>query len=978
MSNNIIGANHLDYVTTQIKARQEVLGKSSRNSEDIAWMNGRTSFIRLASSVEIADEDILQYNFENKEWEVVSNNGAQIRKEFLNLPDSYSGPTLSKQLVLEGGILNEDGSKKFGITNSLDELPSSSSNYGFGGMEFGPQPMPGISSFSLKTYNKGSLREANLKITAHNRRQFEYLESVYLRLGYTVLLEWGDSHYPYSENGEIIYKKNYSSLVDTFLNTGLLPEGGTSFFYTEIEKLRKETQGNYDGFLGRVQNFSWTVAPNGTYEINLKLITIGSVIENLKLNVVQNIVISPDGTPKIENQEENTLLVLIKSLAATPKENSGEIRVGFNWASIAWNYVASYFSDDEQLIEYDAITKDPDTGIIVTCRATYGEEATLYNYIRFGTFLEMLNQQFFILDKNGNPNIIEIDTSNTQYCFSNGMSISGDPSKMVVSIKTDEISIFHEDETTIEQFHTTLNGVQVGDIMNLYFSEEYLSSLVKESTDEKTGDITLYPLLKKLTDTANNLLGGVNKINLRIVDKQIGSKIKQVLEFYDEVVPFESEKLRQSQEEGLITVYGFNPKGLKEVQVEDDDGNLTQETQAYNRGSFVTDYSFQTNISKETGNMIAIGAQANGYAVGEDATLFSKWNVGLVDRIIPQKLDVDSLIIEQDKITATYIKLAQLYLTYIRSFRGNHTRRQVSKEIDGNDIGLYSSPSAQAAIAQDDITITYKGYGFPDIHLGSSGGKKSFVGFINTQKSYFQKFYTIDAISNKTSTPFIGFIPIKLSITLDGLSGIRIFDKLSIDSRFLPPNYGDTLEFIITGLDHKIESNKWSTQIETLSIPKVSKKLSTRISDVISQFPPITTFPSDLVGYYTYNSSALVTMLEQTVYYDNGTQEILNTNGNLLLPGEKKNDPDKDKWGKSPLISIGNVSKVKYSATFALPSATTSVNESKAAGSTFEITSSILKPKATSAAALASASALISVAILESKSPATAFKLASA
>ena len=43
MDSNIIGKPHLEYVQDQIKLRQEILGKKSRTSSDIAWMNGRTS-----------------------------------------------------------------------------------------------------------------------------------------------------------------------------------------------------------------------------------------------------------------------------------------------------------------------------------------------------------------------------------------------------------------------------------------------------------------------------------------------------------------------------------------------------------------------------------------------------------------------------------------------------------------------------------------------------------------------------------------------------------------------------------------------------------------------------------------------------------------------------------------------------------------------------------------------------------------------
>ena len=59
--------------------------------------------------------------------------------------------------------------------------------------------------------------------------------------------------------------------------------------------------------------------------------------------------------------------------------------------------------------------------------------------------------------------------------------------------------------------------------------------------------LDLYKFLKSLLNEANILLGGVNKLNLRIVDKNFGTEeepiIKQVVEFYDEVSPFVEDKV---------------------------------------------------------------------------------------------------------------------------------------------------------------------------------------------------------------------------------------------------------------------------------------------------------------------------------------------------------------------------------------------------------------------------------------------------
>lgn len=896
---NIVGEDHLDYVKSQINTRQDILGKSNRTSGDIAWMNGRTSWIRLVSSVDIKNSKIPFYDTGSEEWTEIDNNGEEDRNKFLGL-EGYSGNTLSNQLVLQGGTLNSDGSQKFGTSETISDLPDLNNSYGFGGNEFGPKPMPGITSFSAKNYNKGSLREGTLTIVAHNRRQFEYLEAVYLRLGYTMLLEWGNSTYPHNENGNIEYRQNRASLKLQFLSNSLTGQAATTFFYTEIERLRKETQGNYDAFLASVQNFSWRFTKDGTYEITLKLITIGSVVDSLKLNVVYDkfIVTTKEGEVKTETEKVNSFLTFLKRFSALDGESTVEvdnmqtfIKSIFSPASLTF---ASSLTFDIKT-QYKPVIKF--NGEAEICRATFGQTGKLYKYIRFKSILRILNT-FTILDEDEKPALFELDTS-PQYCFSNKRSISSDPTKMIISYKNEEeeIEIFADGDAKIEPFHDEIGEIEVGNIMNLYFSYDFLESTVENLVGEDNKDLPLERFIKTLLDTANELLGGVNKLNLRLTNKEFEkevfnfstnttsttTQIKQVIEFYDEVSPFGVENLNRTNTESKFIVYGV----------------------PNSKGSFITDYNFTTTLSGETGAMIAIGAQANGQAVGEDSTLFSKWNYGLVDRILPQKLDLDKEIAETDKVTKGYLDLISLYTKYKELFKNSDASGSVTV-VTNNVAGISTSPVDE---------ITFKGYNFPLCNLSTIDNEFSLQGFPSTQKSFFNKFYTLEAISKNTSTPFIGFIPMNLSLTFDGLSGIRIFDKLSIDSKFLPSNYGDTLDFIITAVDHKLEGNKWQTSINTLSKPKNPKKLSLNLQEIVFTLPPVTTGITNLVGYYSYIYSALGTLMKNSFRYrteievkgalNNYYIYSKNTNGGFILPSQNLKALSGGEYFPTPLVEIG-------------------------------------------------------------------------
>ena len=70
-------------------------------------------------------------------------------------------------------------------------------------------------------------------------------------------------------------------------------------------------------------------------------------------------------------------------------------------------------------------------------------------------------------------------------------------------------------------------------------------------------------------------------------------------------------------------------------------------------------------------------------------------------------------------------------------------------------------------------------------------------------------------------SPQIGFIPVSFDINLQGISGIKIYNKLNINQRFLPAQYPEALKFLITKVDHTISDNNWSTNLGTLSIPNI-------------------------------------------------------------------------------------------------------------------------------------------------------------
>ena len=174
----ILGLPFDSGVDAQVKIRQKQLSVRNRlnnntqQQDNLVVFNSSTSFVRLSSAVSVDSAERLT-----------------ILKNNLGLSEGdITGYELARNLVLWGGV-------------NIKELPKGigydlNSTYGFlsDGAQ-GLKPLPGITNMTSNYKNNGSLREVTLNIKCFTRKQFEAIEAVYLRLGYTMVVEWGHTDY---------------------------------------------------------------------------------------------------------------------------------------------------------------------------------------------------------------------------------------------------------------------------------------------------------------------------------------------------------------------------------------------------------------------------------------------------------------------------------------------------------------------------------------------------------------------------------------------------------------------------------------------------------------------------------------------------------------------------------------------------------------------------------------------------------------
>jgi len=370
-----------------------------------------------------------------------------------------------------------------------------------------------------------------------------------------------------------------------------------------------------------------------------------------------------------------------------------------------------------------------------------------------------------------------------------------------------------------------------GKIMNIYFEYQYLLDTIEELRNEDTTKIPLYDFVNKLLKAANSCLGGVNKLSIRLEDDR-------VMRIYDQNPIYGTQF--PDNEGSTVNLYGMKP--LTDLL-----GSVVG-----TEGSFVTDVSIKTELTNDYSTTVSVGAQAQSQVVGEDATGLSRWNFGLVDRYYPKKIDSlkkdnnENKPTIQGKIEKIKQQLKFLWFGYAEASFSN--AENIIKET--NEEGKVIKKFKQT------INDTYS---FPHFPL------ERISDFVKLQKDWLAELIKLEneqanaENQNKGISRFgtnqIGMIPINIQVTMDGLSGIRIYDKLKADTRFLPDYYPQILYWIIKGVSHEVVNNKWNTKLETIAVPKLPEsqnleRLVPRSSQQNSNETPVNIFDIAWDGSY--------------------------------------------------------------------------------------------------------------------------------
>ena len=806
----------------QIKKRQEKISQEFRDNETIAWLNSNGTFVRLKSSIDTIDENLKQYTNDQP----------------------Y---TLASRYTLEGGIqsglTNENikrGPQHSGIS------PSPSASYGFEDSFLGLKPMPGIEKVSIQTVGEGYLREATINLRANTPEQLNILDILYFKPGYSALLEWG--HTAYFTNDEVFENNSYREI-------NLSKGKSKSDILKEIEKNREESSYNYDAMFGVIENFQWNLRDDGGYDVTLKLISTGDIVDSLKINatpLISNLNQKKESSEEGSSAFEKSLLKSkLHSLLIPILYYSGNINLGstnqiknFFTRLLGWatnnpflvnegtNFKTFIFQEKDIIPESTSTLVRPKNTIgyrlkfpnwnfpfspNVKNNLEYSEvmvyggvdedikvgERTQGEFIKkdyipteYGSYIK-LGLLFDIINNlfiygDGNENLIELETDlDSSKCFIHPYSSSPDPS--ICLYYNSRLVITTGGENVLRKLTDTnfIDDKYTGNLLRIHVNIQYILNTFEQNLDEN-GDISLKSFLKNLLQGINSCLGGLNKFN--------------IISLYNNPINYT-----------LPSFYNPEDPNNKILEI------FGNKTLFYN-------ISLSSELTNDVSSIVSISAQAGNYETNsEGGDTFSYLNKGIEDRIIPKKTIKNEPSVENPLETSisapTSPELIDPVYNNSQTFTSDQQEAIKNNQTDIVQTTSKTSRKGNLALYIEYLQTLYTSIprdNLPKTTLTSTSAKSTLKDLIKDEIS------TNSQTAGKTI-----FIPINLSFTMQGFSGWKLFNEFVIPTDFLPNTYqypgGEPkFKFTVSGINHEITSNLWKTSISTYMAPLLIQKYITK------------------------------------------------------------------------------------------------------------------------------------------------------
>lgn len=807
-------------VVDQLARRSKFADKSNSVLEDgfkvQQFLSSRGVWIRLISSVnevdsieELEKDDTLTTSpFEHSRYTAEPDN-TRVAIDLSNLAELAVGTeveppskgrhivrniksnsTLAKQFVLSGGELEWNGSKfvpREGV--NFKEEPNRAA-YNFTDT-YGSRPMPGITSFDIKCKNRFcSIREANITFNVWSLEDFKAIQKLYFRPGYSVILEWGDSYY-IDENEDIVEALQSEKPVDVnkFFSNGTFKELET------ILKDKKDAYGtSYDSFIGYVTNFNWSFRKDGGYDCSIKVVSKGSILESLtvekSVSFNTDVAVAQKGDNDYRNKSAfHYLLGTFTDNTYQYSEEGIDFRDGRLFTILkdvplktflkGYDFVNDFQEQESKdmpvaMINVDTVLE----GVNWRGKEIDNGERTKTFFITLRSFLRILNTYYLPKNQENNALEFKFDTlsKNRYLTFTNHFSINplqcflpkttiqkelkfkkyGDPDSPLTVNNSFHIDPLSSDLQSFYKIGTDQEILNIGVSLNTVV-EELDKILVKRGPLENKN---LYDLIKNILQIINENLGDVNDLDIQIDEDNVATLVDRNYTYFEEYGNLDLTKPRNLKLSGIT--------------------------------SLVENLDVQSTISSQLSSQIAISAQSDVGPDGQINLSLLGWNKGLIDRFTPVRTTT-FIPSQEDTYPLNYDEKRETFISRcIKIFRQiNHIRGSAGGE----------------------------GSRTPIFHRKFFNEEKDTISALLAEFKLRTREALLSELAGKEK-PLPGLIPITLSFTVDGISGFKIGQSFLIGKPEEPfpllPEVYSVYSYVITGVEHKVQNNKWFTTVSAI------------------------------------------------------------------------------------------------------------------------------------------------------------------
>ena len=244
-----IGRSIPQSIVDAISLREQKISSENKTPDFLKFTHARSSFVVMRSLVKI-------------------NNSFDI----------------AKKAVLTGGL---GITGRSGIDRESGKDFSTSESAYYQNEVYGFRPMPGITNVNSSVIGQsGAVRKTVVSFQANSSEDLDLLNKVYMHFGATVLVEFG--HTVYLTKDGSVKEMNIGDLISS--NEFFADGNSLSSIKQKISKKVIDKNHSYEGAVGYVSNFDFSMTTEGTFNCSVTILSHSSVTDSLKVpSVIDNI-----------------------------------------------------------------------------------------------------------------------------------------------------------------------------------------------------------------------------------------------------------------------------------------------------------------------------------------------------------------------------------------------------------------------------------------------------------------------------------------------------------------------------------------------------------------------------------------------------------------------------------------------------------------------------------------------------------------